>query len=323
MCLSLVLAHPVLATPAIVESARIDTFKGASIGEAVDGLIWRGGLEMTSANPDFGGLSSLAQTGPDGQFAMVSDVGNFVSGQMLHDEQGRPLSLVGVEITPIRNSKGAELPRAFAKDAEALDTIVREGKPAAVRVGFENLTRVADFDLETGRPVGAAREIAIPDWLTRMRTNRSLESVCIAPPASPIAGSTLLIAEAAVGPNGQLRGHLLGNRDRGDVFMVKRNGVDPTDCAFLPNGDLLVLERGTGLLSFVMEVRRVPADQVRPGALMDGPVILSASGGDIDNMEGIAAYPGPDGDLRIAIISDDNFNGWERNLWLEFSLPSE
>ena len=319
---ALCLSTPLAAVEAVVESVRIDSFKGAAIGQPVDGMIWRGGLVMTSANPEFGGLSSLAFTGPDAKLAMVSDVGNFVSGQLLHDEAGRPLQMVGVDITPIQNSKGAELPRAFAKDAEALDTIIRDGVPAAVRVGFENLTRVADFELDgDGRPTGAAKEIAIPDWLTQLRTNRSLESVCIAPPTSPVAGSTLLLPEAALGADGHLRAFLLGNRDRGELFLIKKDGVDPTDCAFLPNGDLLVLERGTGLLSFLMQVRRIPAEQVKAGVLMDGPVILSASGGEIDNMEGLAVYPGPEGDIRIAIISDDNFNDWERNLWLEFSLP--
>jgi len=32
-------------------------------------------------------------------------------------------------------------------------------------VGFENLTRVADFDLVNGIPAGAAHEVLIPDWL--------------------------------------------------------------------------------------------------------------------------------------------------------------
>jgi hypothetical protein len=32
-------------------------------------------------------------------------------------------------------------------------------------------------------------------------------------------------------------------------------------------------------------------------------------------------HPGPDGQTRITLISDDNFNEWERNLLLEFTLP--
>src|SRR5690606_794711 len=97
-------------------------------------------------------------------------------------------------------------------------------------------------------------------------------------------------------------------------------GVNPTDCAFLPNGDLLVLERGIALLSFTMALKRVPAADVRPGATMRGEVLLETTGGDIDNMEALAVHRGPDGETRIALISDNNFNDWERTLLLEFTL---
>lgn len=304
-----------------VTAVPVRTFAGAEVGEQVQGLIWRGGIEMQSPVDTFGGLSGLGFTGADGRLAMVSDRGNFVSGQLIYDEQHRPLSLVGVRIEPIQNSKGAELPRAFVRDAEALAVIERNGAPVAVRVGFENLTRVADFDLVDGRPTGPAREVPIPSWLTDTRTNKSLESVCIAPPASPIAGSTLLLTEGVIDDDGLHSAWLLGNRDRGALSYSSSAGTDPTDCAFLPNGDLLVLERGVALLSFTMKLKRVPAAEVRPGAHMQGEVLLEASGADVDNMEAVAVHEGPDGATRITLVSDNNFNEWERNLLLEFSLP--
>jgi hypothetical protein len=98
--------------------------------------------------------------------------------------------------------------------------------------------------------------------------------------------------------------------------------MNPTDCAFLPNGDLLVLERGISLFMFAMRLVRIPAAAVIPGAVLTGDVLLQTTGGDIDNMEALAVHPGPDGQTRIAIASDNNFNDWERNLLLEFSLPN-
>lgn len=304
-----------------ITSVQISTFKDAQPGEMVDSLIWWGGLEMTSDMADFGGLSGLTFTGLNQQFAMVSDAGEFVSGQLIYNQTGNPLEIVSVQLVPIQNSKGEALPRAFARDAEAIETIYRDGEPAAVRVGFENLTRVADFSLISGRPDGPAREVVIPEWLGDLRTNKSLEAVCIAPDASPIAGSTLLITEAARDNNGMIIGFMLGRKDRGRITLAPTPGMNPTDCAFLPNGDLLVLERGIGFLSFTMQLRRITADQVKPNANLQGEVLLSASGGNVDNMEGLAVRKGPDGSTRITIISDDNFNDWERNLWLEFALP--
>lgn len=313
-------ASPLAAAEATVTAVQLERFQGTQPGGRVGGLIWRGGLHLTSETRSFGGLSGITFVGPKNQLAMVSDQGQFVSGMLIYDEAWRPLELVGVEIEPIQNSKGAELPRQFARDAEAVHVIERDGAPAAVRVGFENLTRVADFDLIDGRPSGAAREVPIPDWLTRTRTNESLEAVCIAPAASPIAGSTLLLTEDVEAQDGQHSAWLLGRNDRGPLSLAVSPGVNPTDCAFLPNGDLLVLERGVALFSFAVVLKRIAAADVRPGAVMDGEVLLSSSGGDVDNFEGLAVHVLPNGEVRIALLSDNNFNDWQRTLLLEFSV---
>lgn len=314
-------AQTTLDSQQTVTAVQISTFMTAEVGQPVQGLIWRGGIELQSPSDTFGGLSGITFTGADGRLVMVSDRGNFVTGQLVYDEAGRPLSLVGVRINPIPNSQGDELPRAFARDAEAIDVVVRDGLPAAVRVGFENLTRVADFPLVDGVPSGAARPISIPEWLSNTRTNASLESVCIAPPASPIAGSTLLITEGVFESDGTNRAWLLGRADQGPLTYRAENGTNPTDCVFLPNGDLLVLERGIAILSFSIRLKRVAAADVRPGASMVGEVLLNVSSGSVDNLEGIAVHEGPDGQTRITIVSDNNFNDWQRSLLLEFSLP--
>jgi hypothetical protein len=304
-----------------VTAVAIPSFSGVAVGQSVQGLVWRGGIEMQSAVDTFGGLSGLGFTGPDGRLVLVSDRGNFVSGQLIYDEAARPLSLVGVRITPIQNSRGNDLPRPFARDAEALTVIERDGAPAAVRVGFENLTRVADFTLSDAVPSGPAREVSIPDWLSDTRTNQTLEAVCLAPSASPVAGSTLLITEGVIDDDGEHSAFLLGRNDRGPLSYVSGQGLNPTDCAFLPNGDLLVLERGIALLAFSMRLVRVPAAAVQPGAHLQGSVLLEASGGDIDNMEALAVHEAPDGTQRITLVSDDNFSDFQRSLLLEFSLP--
>lgn len=304
-----------------VNATQIPTFMGAGYGQPVQGVIWRGGIEMQSQADTFGGLSGLGFLDTAGRLAMVSDRGNFVTGQLIYDDSGLPLSLVGVRIDPIQNTKGNELPRAYARDAESLAVVERNGVPSAVRVGFENLTRVADFQLVDGRPQGAAREVPIPRWLSDTRSNETLEAICIAPAASAIAGSTVLLPEGIRDGNGNVRGYILGKADKGPVSYVPGAGLAPTDCAFLPNGDLLVLERGISLFLFSMRLVLIPAASVAPDALMTGRVLLQVTGGDIDNMEAVAVHQGPDGSTRITLVSDNNFNDWERNLLLEFSLP--
>ena len=314
------LASPAFADDATVTAVQLTHFQNAEIGQPTQGLIFRGGIEMRSATDTFGGLSGIGFTAPDGKLTMVSDRGTFVSGQLIYDDRGVPLSLVGTTITPMQNSKGADLPRAFARDAEALTVLTRAELPVAIRVGFENLTRVADYTLENGVPTGAAREVTIPDWLTRTRTNESIEAICVAPPTSPVAGSTLILTEGVVTGDGAHSGWLLGKNDKGPMSYRSGASTSPTDCAFLPNGDLLVLERGVVLVNFAARLVRVKATDVKPGAEMQGEVLFEAVGGDLDNMEGLAVHDVA-GDTRITLVSDNNFNDWERSLLLEFSLP--
>ncbi len=319
--LLLALAVPASAVEATVSAAQITQFKGIGLDQPADKLIFRGGMTLQSPDDTFGGLSSVTQTGDNQRIAFVTDRGHFVSGQLAYDEADRLFGFIGVTIEPIQNSSGQPLPRQYARDAEGMDTIWRDGVAAGVRVSFEHLTRVADFSIHEGRPGGPAREVPIPQWLTDLRTNESLESICIAPPASPVAGSTILITEEALDDDGNHRGEMLGVNDRGPFTYFNSPIVNPTDCAFLPNGDLLVLERGVSLFSFVMNLRRVPAAEVRPGNLMRGELLVSAQGPEIDNMESLMVHRTPGGELRILMGSDNNFNGWQRNMILEFALP--
>jgi len=308
---------PAAAVSNIISATPITQYRSVDPGGKVDQLIWRGGLVL--AGPEkFGGVSGITFIDAN-QLVMLTDKGQFISARLRHSSDGRPEALTNVQLSPVKNSKGAPLPSNYSRDSEAITTIYRNDQPIAVRVGFENLTRVADFSLVDGRPVGPAREVAIPSWISAIRTNQSIESVCIAPNGSPIAGSTLLLLENVVRNNAH-SGWILGNRDQGPVFLKRASGFKPTDCEFLPNGDLLVLERGTGFFSFTMQVRRIKAENVTANTIMAGQVILTGYGGDIDNMEGLAVRTAKDGSMRIVIVSDDNFNDWERTLLLEFEL---
>ncbi|HHB82948.1 MAG TPA: hypothetical protein ENK61_05700 [Devosia sp.] len=313
-----VVVTPTRAVPVQITSEIIEQYQSRPIGEKIGDLIWRGGIVL--AGPEnFGGISGLTFISQD-QWIAITDRGQFISGNLIF-ERGQIIGFNDVEMAPIRNSSGNPLPENYSRDAEAIDTIYRNGRAAAIRVSFENLTRVADFDVRAGRPVGAAREVVIPDWLSDLRTNKSLESTCIATDASPIAGSTLLITEDLRNKDNNHSAWLLGKRDKGELSLERHRGFNPTDCKFLPNGDLLILERGTNLFGFTMQIRRFEAQDVRPGALLTGKVILSGVGGDTDNMEALGVRKIADGSTRLMLMSDNNFNNWQRTLLLEFELP--
>jgi hypothetical protein len=95
------LAASAAAEEITVTAIPIDSFKDARIGERVDGLIWRGGIQLNSDAVEFGGLSGVAFTGVEQRVTFVSDQGWFISGQIIYNEKGQPLELVGVDASAI------------------------------------------------------------------------------------------------------------------------------------------------------------------------------------------------------------------------------
>ena len=113
----------------------------------------------------------------------------------------------------------------------------------------------------------------------------------------------------------------------GGIFKLRKDEKwNVSDGDFLPDGDLLVLERRyEGLFGGLgIRIRRIPGATIRPGALIDGPIIFEASLEDeIDNMEGLSVWRDADGRIRLTLVSDDNGSFFQRNLLLEFLLADK
>ena len=70
-----------------------------------------------------------------------------------------------------------------------------------------------------------------------------------------------------------------------------------------------------------MQMRRIAKADIRPGAMLDGPVLVELSSRfNIDNMEGLAVRPDPAGGAFLYVISDDNFSDIQRTLLLVFKI---
>jgi hypothetical protein len=104
--------------------------------------------------------------------------------------------------------------------------------------------------------------------------------------------------------------------------VTRSNDYDVTDLAFLPSGEMLLLERRFSYFRGVaVRLRRISADAIAPGAVVDGPVIFEADAGyNIDNMEGLCIHRDAAGATIVTMISDDNFSRLQRTIVLEFSL---
>lgn len=302
-----------------IEATPIQTFMKAAVGTRVGNLVWQGGLQLRAENDDFGGLSGLSFIDHE-QFVAVSDKGYFVSGRLLHSKTGEPVGLSDVGMTPTLDENGEEIKDRAGRDAEAVEVVFAHGEPVTVRVGFERRTRVADYQLERGRPRGTAVPITIPEWMEEIDNNYGIESVCIAPPRSSIAGQTLVITENFELDSDDRAAALLAPTGSVNLAIGKTSGVRPSDCTFLPNGDLLVLMRDERKPEIAMQIMRLAAADIYEGAIMEGALVVDASSPDVANMEGLAVRVTPDGEIRLVIISDDGFEPGVPTLLLEFSL---
>lgn len=300
-------------TPLEVTTRPIEEFTIEQPATPAGTLTFMGGLSLSSPNRDFGALSGMTIL-PDGSVLFIADTGHWLSLSLV-ESFGR---LVGVEsgrIAPMLDEAGDEANQKGAADAEGL-RLANDGQ--SVLVSYEGDHRIMSFplgDLAFARPV----EVPRPTF-RGLSGNRGIEAIAVAPVAGPLGGATVAFSEQALDGNGGLRAWVLGGPREGQ-FSVRRNGqFDVTDAAFLPNGDLFILERQFSLSAGIaMRIRRLAAADVRPDAMIDGPVVLEDDNlFQIDNMEGMALRPQPDGSVVITVVSDDNHSLLQRTLLLQF-----
>ena len=226
-------------------------------------------------------------------------------------------------LAPILDKAGEPLARKRDGDAEGLRVFVKDGRETAI-VSFEQVNELREFVAAPDLAVAKARTLKIPS-MKSVRRNQGLEAVAVAPEASPLAGAILLIAERSLDKAGNHRGWIVGGKRPGTFALKRTDDFDVTDAAFLPGGDLLVLERRFTLTGGLgMRIRRIAAAGIRPGATVDGPALIVADMRyQIDNMEGLAVRAGKDGGALIAVVSDNNRAIIQRTVLFFFALSGE
>ncbi|MFN7025123.1 MAG: esterase-like activity of phytase family protein [Pseudorhizobium sp.] len=304
------------ATPSVnVTSSVITTFVPGSQQRVFGKLEFLGGFEYTSSDRRVGGVSSIRFRSDGRQFVAVLDTGEWMAGAITRDGNGHLTGLADVTVLPILDRKGAAGSKSDM-DAEGLALWRDE-----VVVSFERRHRIHAFP-DPDFAIGVPRTLDMVIPKQELRSNGGIETVAAAPDESPLRGALVAVAERSIDAEGNLFAAILDGPLKGIFKVAKNEPWAVTDGAFLPGGDLLLLERRFSFTGGVgMRIRRISGDTIHPGALVDGEVLIEAAmGAEIDNMEGLDVVPAPDGDLRIIIVSDDNKSFLQRNLMLEFRL---
>ncbi len=279
-------------------------------------LTFRGGIALTSNYKEFGGVSAI-RVGADGaRFLSVTDKGRWLRGRIVY-EGTRPVGIADAEMAPVLGSDGKRLAAQGWYDTESL---ALDGGTAFL--GIERVNRIVRLDYAKSGLLARAEPIATPAGVATLPNNKGLECLDYVPKGMPLAGTLIAISERGLDAAGNLKGFLIGGEDPGS-FTVRRIGeFDISDCAITPAGDLFLLERSFSRLAGVgMRIRRVPLTDIKPGAVIDGPILIEADMNyQIDNMEGLSVNRAADGSLVLTLISDDNFSMIQRTLLLQFTL---
>ena len=306
--------------PADIRATVISTLRPGSQETQFGALEFVGGLELSSDNALLGAISAIRFRPDQRHFISVLDTGHWLTGAIERDDKGRLKGITEARIMPMIDRYGDTDAGKGAMDAEGLAL-----RGDHVLVSYEQHHRVdtyPDPGFETSPP-----DDTIPILIPRrqLRANRSLEALMIAPQSSPLAGAAVIVAEDSLDDQGNMLAAILDGPLQGRFTVRHYDSFDVSDGVFLPDGDLLLLERRFGLAHGLgMRIRRIAGADIRPDAVVDGKVIFEANSREqIDNMEGIDVFRAADGTLHLILVSDDNHSILQRSLMLEFRLSDE
>jgi hypothetical protein len=295
--------NPAPFTPiGLLATPLTDTQTAALAKRLPSGASLAGSWELTSDDPNFGGLSGLALA--EGNLLAVTDAGGWVALGLV---EGAPASAT---IAYMKAADGRFLSGKGENDAEGLAW--REG---LAFVSYERDFRVEAFDLGgCGSAARAARVAALPgDFGGKpVDPNTGPEALALTPEGALVFGYEG--AADAASPIGQVLADGTGRWTGRLAENPKGFALVAMDIVRLPSGEAreITLYRAFDPLRGARSVLVWGAGEGQRLTL-SRPVLT-------DNFEGLAAEVLPDGRLRLWIVSDDNFSKLQRTLLYAFDV---
>ena len=303
--------------PVELQSFQIKRFALGSAETRFGSLEFVGGLELSAQDRRFGQFSGLRFLSPGEEFIGVADHGYWFRGRVERDGDLVPVRVSDFSLQAMVDANGNAVDAKEDKDAEGLE--VHDG---IATVAFERDARIVEYAIGPGGIGGPLREIDFVVPRNELRYNQGFETIARAPDGGHLDGARIVVAERSIDTEGNIFAAIVEGPQRG-IFKVRRSGdFDVTDGAFLPDGDLLLLERRFSIAQGVaMRLRRIEAETLMPGALVDGTILMQADlAYRIDNMEALDVWQRDDGKTIVSLVSDDNQSFLQRTIYLEFVL---
>lgn len=285
-------------------------------------LEFRGGAILESDNRSFGGLSGLRVLDNGTSLLAVSDSGYWLSAKIKRDNFGAIWKIEDAKMSQLWSGAGPRKnPQKYYVDAEGLTF-----SGDRVLVAFEAINTLSSYERNIETLSMEPTLLDLPKSVDSLSVNKGLEALATAPNTTPFPGAIIALSERGERRSADFYGWLLNDDGSSyediDFRIKRRDNFDLTEVDFLPNGDVLILERRFTLATGVaMRMRRIPSTNVKKNALLDGEVMIEAAlAHRIDNMEGLSVYKNEKGETILAMISDDNHSLLQKTIYLEFAL---
>jgi hypothetical protein len=311
-----------LSSHAIEISAKPFTFDRSDVARRDFGrLEWSGGLILSGKSEFFGGYSDIAIGADDDTMLMISDSGSWLSAKLALKD-GQLTGISDARIGPLPQKDGKPLKSPGDRDAESLAPLGQGGIEGRYLIGFEVRHRIDEYVFEKGSFRGPVGNRALPPELRGMRRNFGLEGMTVMR-GGEHKGAVVAFAERKLDRRNDHTGALMKGNKSYPRFLKRTGEFNVTALQSLSDGSLLVLERSfiRASLKLDTKLRLIKAADIKPGARLDGEVLLEAgSNFMIDNFEGMAVTETKTGEVFITLLSDDNFNFFQNTLLARFKL---
>jgi hypothetical protein len=287
--------------------------------ETLGRLRFRGGVEISSADVAFGGLSDL-EVLDDNRIIAIRDNGDWFEARLILDDAGALIGVSEVRTAFMRDERG----RAFATKRAGDSEDIAQLPDGRIAVSFEQTQTIRIYDFNRDGPFGFARAGPSLAGIERLHRNAGLEALAVT-----AEGVLLVGAEGGEAATTPLWLAPLDAREpvTPRIAYPLEAGYSLTGLDRLPDGGFVALERFYApVIGARARITMFPAASLEaPGPTLPDVVELAhiAPPMPVDNFEGVAAQRMPDGATRIYILSDNNFSGRQRTLLYAFDVSSE
>jgi hypothetical protein len=276
--------------------------------QQVGALTFLGGIALDSDDSAFGGFSSMIVQGD--RFTLLSD-----SGNVLRFRMDATFGLSSGQFGNLADGPGGGWSK-IDRDSESMTTDGRGN----YWVGFETFNQIWRYSPDIVGPGRGVAPLAMRNWpenlgaesLVRLHDGRFLT---IGEDAHPRHHKELRVALV-------FSGDPIARPDTGFAFSYRPPaGYDPSDATELPDGRIIVLNRGfKPPFTWSAVLTLIDPRAIRQGAVVPGREIARfAAPLTVDNYEALAVTR-ENGATILWMASDDNQSILERSLLLKFRL---